>query len=99
VGDVSDEADRFLGKQVGYVDAAAAGLRHEPQAVTAAEQRAMTEKARRGEERQRREVWRDARTQIVAGVDRFAAVADTQLRRDLRPIVRQVDRISRQLGI
>jgi hypothetical protein len=91
---------RLLAKrsEVGYVSDSARALRGEPEAVSASEQRHLTQLARRRERQRRVDAWRPARSLLMAGIVAYTPAADPTTRSDLRVIQRVVQKIDRRLG-
>jgi hypothetical protein len=81
----------------GYTDRPAQALTHEPEAVTAAEQRYLTDVAHRRAVDREREAWRRFREIIRPELVELTRQIDRQLAADVRVIVRQVERIDRKL--
>jgi hypothetical protein len=81
-----------------YTDRVDQALRDEPEAVSAAEQRHLTELAHRRDRRRRLDAWKPARSLISAGIVSFTPAADRYSRSDLRVIERTLRRIDQRLG-
>jgi hypothetical protein len=101
VGDV--DQPRFLHRNAaaGYTNSSALAARGEPEAVDEREQRRQTALAHRRERQHQQDVWRQARGLILDGIQTFtsSAAVDGRLAAEMRPIRRQVDRVSRELGV
>jgi hypothetical protein len=84
--------------ELGYTDRPAQALAYEPEAVTAAEQRALTAEARLRASQLQRDAWRTFVELVGPELVALTVVLDRSLAADLRVLARQLDRITRKLS-
>ena len=96
------DAPRLLHRrsQFGYTDRVDRALFDEPEAVSDDEQFEITERSRRHERDTLASEWGKCSSRVLGAVDHFTSVTHppSSLRSSLRVIVRQVERIERDLA-
>jgi hypothetical protein len=95
-----DHAARFLHRrsELGYTDRPDLALWHEPEAVSADEQRRLTAQARLHAAEREREAWRRFEQIVMPELVELGHALDRALASDLRVLARQLERISRKLS-
>jgi hypothetical protein len=83
--------------ELGYTDRPSRALPHEPEAVSAGEQRRLTADAHDRASEREREAWRHFREIVMPELAEVTRQLDRQLAHDLRAIARQFERIDRKL--
>jgi hypothetical protein len=98
---VKDDRPRLLHarSEYGYTDRIQAALPHEPEAVSAEEQKRQTLQARRDDQQRRADAWKAAHGQIDGALQRFKQEGrpDPRTVSDLRVIERQARRVGERL--
>jgi hypothetical protein len=93
---VSLDEPRFLAPASGYTRRATVAV-DKLEAVSADEQRRLTQLARRNSDLQLRRHWDETHATITNALDRFAAVAPPTLGSSIRAIRRATDQLGRKL--
>lgn len=88
---------RYLGRALGYTTNVHAAV-DELEALGEAELEELAVRACRRERARRRDVWLEARRQLVAGVEAIATVADPAAKRDVRLLRLAVRRLDSRFG-
>jgi hypothetical protein len=83
--------------QFAYTDRLDQAMHDEPEAVSASEQRHLTDLAHRRDRQRLLDAWKPARSLLMAGIVSFTPNADSRSRSDLRLIERTMKRIDARL--
>ena len=87
-----------LRSELGYTDRVDRALQDEPEAVSVAYQRLLTDDSHRLAVLQTRATWVSVRDTIRESVESLSGVGFDNVRRDIRALLRQVDRIDKSVA-